>query len=152
MPTKKSVTIRGIEYASVSDAALALGVTKATVSLAIKHNRLDSVGKGLGHGNANRSKPVKVRGIVYRSINDAAQKLGVTKAVVQQAVRRGTEDNIGVGRREYGNAAMPIRIRGVEYPSQTIAAQVLGVTTTAISMAIKRGSLDTVGLGPKRNI
>lgn len=67
------VTIRGVEYRSMKEAAIVLGVSISAISQAAKRGRLDNAGTGKGAG-----KPCTIGGVLYGSRVDAAKALGVT--------------------------------------------------------------------------
>ena len=81
-----SVTIRGVTYRTQSDAAIALGVSKATVSAANKAGTLDHVGQGPRRGKGN-DKAITIRGVTYRTQSDAAIALGVTSVEISAYVK-----------------------------------------------------------------
>ena len=70
----KSVTIRGVKYASRSEASRALDVSTTCISSAIKRGTLDFV--GLRKANNNR-KPVIVNGVWYPSLLRASVETGI---------------------------------------------------------------------------
>jgi len=70
-------TIRGVAYDSQALAASAMGVTRATISLAAKSGTLDHVGLGPRRGIGN-NKPVTIRGVRYGSMQEFARDIGVT--------------------------------------------------------------------------
>ena len=75
---RKSVTIRGVTYESLSDAARVLGVSKQAVSYARSKGSLDLVGlnPNLSASQLN-SKPVEIEGVEFLSHKQAARALGV---------------------------------------------------------------------------
>lgn len=70
--------------------------------------------------------PVRIRGVVYPSQRAAAKALGVTPSAVYNALERGAEDNIGLGRQN--NNAKPVTIDGVTYRSRAEATRRLGIS------------------------
>lgn len=77
--------IRGVVYRSQSDAARALGVSHASICIALDRGRLQSVGLRM-HGHR---KPCYINGKRWPSQTAAARALGVTPAAVNRAVRSG---------------------------------------------------------------
>ena len=72
MTAKKSVTIRGVEYPSVAEAARQLGVDGSTLRRALRQGRGDNVGCGQpGHrvqpGERIANKPIVIRDVEYPS-------------------------------------------------------------------------------------
>lgn len=84
--------------------------------------------------NAN---PTLIRGTLYPSQRAAAMALGVHPQTVTQALERGTENNIGLGRR--GAPGAPCYMNGKRWPSQAAAARALGVRPAAICRALAEG-------------
>ena len=70
----KSVTIRGVTYASRGEASRALDVSHTCISSAVKRGTLNSV--GLRKANNNR-KPVIVNGVWYPSMLRASVETGI---------------------------------------------------------------------------
>ena len=69
----KSVTIRGVKYASRGEASRALDVSMTCISSAIKRGTLDLVGLRRPH---NR-KPVILNGVWYPSVLRASVETGI---------------------------------------------------------------------------
>jgi len=76
----KSVTIRDVTYATMREAAGALGVSKATVSSAASRGTLDSVGLGPKQPGcaASYTKTTEIAGVTFPSRTAAAGALGVS--------------------------------------------------------------------------
>ena len=70
----KPITVRGVEYKSRSEAALALGVSISQVRKSEKKGRLDF----LGLGKIDPSKKITILGVEYKSRREAAKALGLT--------------------------------------------------------------------------
>lgn len=70
----KSVTIRGVTYASMGEASRALDVSHTCVSSAVKRGTLDFV--GLRKAN-NNCKPVTVNGVWYPSVLRASVETSI---------------------------------------------------------------------------
>lgn len=82
------------------------------------------------------TKPVTIRGITYPSQAAAAKVLGVAKATVCAAAKRGTLDKVGLGLSQPGCEpayTRPTTVAGVTYPSRKAAAEPLGVTMGQLS-------------------
>ena len=69
----KSVTIRGVTYASMGEASRALDVSHTCVSSAVKRGVLDFVGLR----KANNRKPVIVNDVWYPSVLRASVETGI---------------------------------------------------------------------------
>lgn len=88
------ITIRGVRYASCTEAALKFGVSTALVNYYKKRGSLDKLGlkTPIHKGGA---KTVTIHGVTYDSYREAAEAYGVTTAAISKAVRRGALDTIG---------------------------------------------------------
>ena len=96
----KEVTINGVTYKSIGEAARSLGFARQTVSLAMHNNTLDNLGMGRGHSRRNK---VKHNGVVYESIRQFADAFGLnvqhTQTHVCTAKRHGAksvETKVGI--------------------------------------------------------
>lgn len=134
------ITIRGVCYKTIKEAATALSVKPATIYTAREQDRLETVGLGV------RVKTVKIRGVEYESAKVAADKLGVTINRIYNARKEGTLDAVGLGRQE-----MPVTIRGQKFKSAKAAAEFFGIKVNNIYNALDRGTINNVGLGPGRH-
>ena len=79
--------------------------------------------------------PVRIRGVTYRSMEDAAKAEGVHVRTVQFHLDAGTPDLIG---KQRPTQRRPCTIEGVDYPSLRAAADALGVTVEAIRQRANR--------------
>lgn len=92
-------------------------------------------------------RDIRIRGIVYPTIAEAATSLGVSSGAVLKAFHAGRLDGVGLGPR--GRELMPIRIRGKTYANAQLAADRFGMTRAAIYSALHRGDLDRIGMPPR---
>lgn len=92
--------------------------------------------------------PVRIRGVDYPSISDAARALGLTPAAISFALDRGTIDTVGLPVPR--GAPRCCRVNGVRYGTLTAAARANGVTVAAIHHALRRGTAHCVGVGRRR--
>lgn len=72
----RSLSIRGVEYSSISQAAKKMHVTRETIRRAMENGTLDQVGVYEG---PKSSKPVRVGGVTYPSITEASKKLKMSR-------------------------------------------------------------------------
>lgn len=91
---------------------------------------------------------VRIRGVVYSSVREAAEAFGVTRGRIYNAVRVGKEDTIGLGiglrtdnNRFVGNR---VTIFGVEFSSMKEASEELGFRPNYIRTALRRRSHRTM--------
>lgn len=89
--------------------------------------------------------PVTIRGVKYRSLEQASLHLGVNILTIKKAVESGTIDEVEA--RRVVPPRMSVFIRGKLYPSARDAAKALGLSRTSIYHALAHGREDTVGLG-----
>jgi hypothetical protein len=85
---------------------------------------------------------VKVRGVVYESVDECAAALGVCRGTVCAALSRGREDAIGTGRGRHSGdrtgRAKPITVGGVRYPSIAAASRGLGMADGWLGDVLKK--------------
>lgn len=94
MGVEKPITVRGVEYPSQTDAARALGVTRAAISLAHKRGRVDSLGAGPGP----QRKPIVIRGVTYIGVAEAAAAMGCSEREIGRYKSAGKLDQAGFTR------------------------------------------------------
>lgn len=87
---------------------------------------------------------VRIRGVTYESVKEAANAHGVTIDNVYLAIRNGRTDNIGVGRGNHKNhkniaASIPVSLfQGrLKFESISEAARELGYSQAALNRIIK---------------
>ena len=87
-----------------------------------------------------KPRPVTIRGVVYPSARAAGQVFGVAPNTVRGAARRGTLDNVGLGR-SWGGCmqAIPTLYRGTLYASQREAARQNNVPAWKVFNDIEAG-------------
>ncbi len=88
--SSKPVTIRGINYPSLTAAASALGVSVGSVSLAVKRGTEDTIGLGF-----RKQADLECDGVIYTNVRELAQAIGHTPASVYLALSRKTKDEAG---------------------------------------------------------
>jgi hypothetical protein len=71
-----SITIRGVHYPTQAAAARALGVSRQTVTSAVKAGRTEFIGLGYAPGAHRAPQPITVDGVQYRSLTAAAVATG----------------------------------------------------------------------------
>lgn len=77
--------------------------------------------------------PVKIRGVLYRSVAEAARQLGLNQKTIYAALDNGTLDKCGVSWKP-----RPCTFDGVEYPSLAAAARSFGVSLEAVRQRVNR--------------
>jgi len=73
-----------------------------------------------------RRVPVRIRGVVYPSMQAAADAIGVSRQAVSNAIERSTQDSIGRPC-EHARAPIPCVVGDRVYPSIRAAARDTGV-------------------------
>lgn len=91
------VVIRGTHYPTVTDAALALGVKKATIYSALSRGRIDFVGIGRGQRPkenriSGRAKPCVIGGFAFTSMAAASVALGFRPKYLRDTLRKGKSE------------------------------------------------------------
>ena len=82
------VTIRGVTYPSVPEAAKALGVTRHAVYNARVEGRLDTV--GLGRPGGRPPKPVTYGGLTWPSISAMCRDLDICRSAAIRDIKNGS--------------------------------------------------------------
>lgn len=82
-----------------------------------------------------RGTPITIRGTEYPTARAAAEALGMSKAAVYSAKRRGNLDRLGLGIRVYttarpGRTPKPVVIGGETYASARAAAEALKISVS----------------------
>lgn len=91
------VKIRGVQYKTQREAALALGVHQSTISRAVLRGTLDNVGLDLHIGPHPKGfrvatpKPVVINGVRYGSKKIAREELGLGVIGLEDAIRKESE-------------------------------------------------------------
>lgn len=100
----KPITIRGIQYGSMKEAADALGISLSTIKSAKTRGTLEYAGLGwreststIKNGERRANKPVTIRGVEYPSQTIAAEVLGVNQSTISSALKNGRLDFVGLG-------------------------------------------------------
>ena len=82
-----------------------------------------------------RGDPTEVRGVLYRSISEAARQIGVSFSTLSAALDRGTQDQCGLKKVTAGY------IDGVPYKSKAAAARDMGISPQALHDRILHGGI-----------
>lgn len=90
---RQPVTIRGETYASISEAADALGINASTVAAARRRGQVFLDRCGLGAESFKR-RPVTVRGVWFDSVKSAAEACGVSETTIIDRRKKGTLDEL----------------------------------------------------------
>jgi len=80
---------------------------------------------------------VRIRGITYPSMADAARAIGVTPRAITHALNRGNIDEVGL--HGVGPKPKPVTVGGITFARKRDLANFLGKNVEAIVMALKRG-------------
>lgn len=83
------------------------------------------------------SVQVIIRGVIYDSMTEAAEELGVTAQAISYARKSGKLETVGLGPTFNLRNTKRITIGGKEYASRTKAAEALGVFPAYITGYLK---------------
>lgn len=87
---------------------------------------------------------VKIRGVTYETVREAAAAHNVTRSYVYDAIERGREDiiGIGIGNREPNGKFVKnqVTLYGVTFPSMKAASLALGFNKHYVRGALTTGS------------
>jgi len=80
---------------------------------------------------------IKVRGVTYPSVRQAAESMKVTEAAVYSALFRGSMDLLGLG----NTKRKPVEVEGLSFPSIAVAARALGLSEKYVRKVILTDSI-----------
>ena len=123
------LSIRGVSFASVADAAAALGFSREAIYKAMKKGKLDALGTLPG---GRPKKKIVLAGVEYGSAVEAASKIGLSEAGVRERLRRERIEEITSG-------SVAFYLAGVKYENPSHAARVLKTTPYVIKECIRIG-------------
>lgn len=84
---------------------------------------------------------VKIKGIIYETVEDAAKAFNVKPKQIQRALNEGREDRLRPKRQgSKQGTPQPITIEGVTFPNQKAANDALGFGYNYVTQAINRNS------------
>ena len=86
--------------------------------------------------------PVRIRGVDYPSINEAARQLKISSSTINYHLEMGSIDKAGLGRKgKHHGQSIEIKIHGYEFESQSDLAKQVGVSVMTISRWRRLGVL-----------
>lgn len=87
---------------------------------------------------------VSIRGVVYPTVRAAADQFGVTPDAIYQALRRGTQDRVGLKsiRPTGKSCSRPVGLGPFMWESRRAAAKALGMKENTLSKRLVAGRLD----------
>ena len=146
----KNIVVKGKTYPSISKAAKELGLSKDTVYRRIKNG--DTVEQAFDEAPStrHRGKSVKVRGVIYPSIQDAAIAYNVSPRSVYKALRHGKTIEQALKLEATTPAAtshVRVTVENVEYPSIAAAAAAYNRPARAVAFALNKGKTVEEALG-----
>jgi len=80
---------------------------------------------------------IRVRGVTYPNVRQAAQSLKVTEAAVYSALFRGNIELLGLG----NTKRKPVEVEGLSFPSIAAAARALGLSEKYLRKVILTDSI-----------
>lgn len=131
--------VHGVTYATVADAAKALGLSACRVRSALRNGQTASLG--------TQKVSVTVHGVTYSSYSAAGRALGLAANTIRHAHKNGTLHRVGCGRR--GPEPMRIKIGDVEFESAAEAARHFKCRPMTILSAVADGDPERV-VRPRR--
>lgn len=142
MPAKaKPITIRGVTYRSIREAASAIGVRPVTIYNADANGTLETCGLGA------MPMPVTIRVVRYESVAEAAAAIKVTTSTIYRAIDSGTLDRCGLGmgnrvRRspKAGHKPKPLTVGGRRFPSISALAKFIGRDVSCVRRALSNNA------------
>lgn len=79
---------------------------------------------------------VRVRGVTYESVRHAASALGVSKFSIYAALRRGSEDRLGI----VSTKRKAVVLNGIPFQSYSAASVALGFNRSFVRWVMTSGS------------
>lgn len=89
---------------------------------------------------------VQVRGTIYESVAEAAEKLNVTRSAVYTSAQRGTLETLGLGpgnrtnHEGCGRPKQPVTIAGIYFSSMIDASRELRMSASYVQGVLTKGS------------
>lgn len=137
-------------YASVSEAAAALGLHQTTLARRLRDGWSDEEALGRkAHKRITPGKPVRYGGNTYRSIAALAASIGVEAGTFQARLDAGrsVKETVEFTPLPRTNAAKPITFRGERFPSGKALAERYGQVRSIVRGRIARGWSKEQALG-----
>lgn len=89
---------------------------------------------------------VKLRGVIYESVQDAAKAYNLTVRTIQRIVSEGRENTIRKKRDGCKRGRpQPFTIEGITFPNQTAANDALGFPYNYVTQAVNKNSAAMLG-------
>ena len=137
----RAVTIRGVRYPTVRDAAAAFGIHPGTLSRRLRDawDIEESIG-ARPHVKQMPGRALTYKGKTYPSIKTLAAAVGVEASTLQARLAKGrtVQQAVEFTPRRTGNRK-PLRFRNRSYPSGEALAAENGLTWSVVSRRVRRG-------------
>ena len=138
----KKIKLDNVIYNSYREAAEKLNITHATVSRWINHSKPTKESKSqklsnILKGNKFASKKIKINGITYNSMTEAAKELNVSNSTISRWVNNGKPNKEKTRRKLRKLFEKKIEINEIVYNSMTEAAKELNVSNSTIGRWVK---------------
>lgn len=138
----RSITILGVEYPSIKEAAIALGLHQTTLGRRLRDGW--QVEEAIGRKPHKRTMPGKAlryRGKAYPSIKALAESIGVrpTTFALRLAKGRSVKAAVEFQKRPPKHQAEPITFKGRRFPSKKALAEHYGTDWSIVGKRVKNG-------------
>lgn len=144
MPTPKKITICGVEYRSIRDAAKKNGIPAARLQYRIEQGWPES--QLLDPIHEGNPRKVTIQGVEYKSIADAARKNGLAPATLVNRLNTGVPENRLLDSENI--LGKRISINGIIYKSIRDAAKKNDIPEQVLYRRIKDGDPEDTWLLP----
>lgn len=137
----KAVTVNGVEYESVTKAAVATEITTNRIHAEMAKTKSRVVvlsKKPLKEGR--KHLPLTINGVLYPNLTQAVKSTGFSQNTIQKKLRTNEARVIHI---EDDKRYKPLTVNGKEYPSAAKAALVTGICFTTLSK-LRREQGDSV--------
>ena len=137
----KKVKVHTLEFNSIRQAAIHFGVSDRTVYKRLDRGWTLEQALGIEPPPAGNNKSVKVGGVDYPSVNEAARAYGIDAAVVHNRLRRGKsiDEAFSAGPLPNHGRSKPITLAGMSFGSVKAAAEHYGVDPYTAQWRIRNG-------------
>lgn len=140
----KPVYIGNERFDSLGDAALALGLKKATLYRRLKNGYTEEqLRSPVEHTTGQKrrtAKPVVINGISYNSIQTAAKHLGISYQTLHSRIKNGMETEKVIAKRKVNRKEIKLSYKGVNYPTIKAFCDAFGFPYSRTKYHITKGT------------
>lgn len=140
----RPVYIGNERFDSLGDAALALGLKKATLYRRLKNGYTEEQLRApVEHTTGQKrrtAKPVIINGISYNSIQTAAKHLGISYQTLHSRLKSGMDPEKVIAKRKVNRREIELTYKGVSYPTIKAFCDAFGFPYSRTKYYIAKGT------------